>query len=346
MKLSEIKILEQNPRAIRSERFKKLCVSIKEFPKMLELRPIIIDENKNIIGGNMRYRALLELGYKEVPKEWIKQANEFTEEEIKRFIITDNLGFGDWDYDLLENEWNTQELMKWGVDLPKWDISKDLNDNDTKNNEDNEEDEDVLSPFEDDDYIFESNNEFEVPNLLLEKQATKLILPFAPWGADSRAKKGVSTYHFYVDDYRFENIFKNPTKVLLSGVKAIVEPNISTFDTTPVAYGLHLIYKKRWISRFFQENGIKVYADLNVANKFKEYNKLGIPKGYNAFFTRGYTNRLEYLKKEIKIAQEISGKEIPNLLVYGGGKRVKELCVKYSLVYIEQFMQNRGNNSK
>lgn len=71
--------------------------------------------------------------------------------------------------------------------------------------------------------------------------------------------------------------------MLTSGVKALVEPNLSVYDTTPIAYGLQQIYKKRWISRYFQECGIKVYADLNVSVKFKEYNKLGLPKGYNAF---------------------------------------------------------------
>ena len=128
------------------------------------------------------------------------------------------------------------------------------------------------------DCLYESNNEFDIPNLLLEEQAGKLLLPFAPWGADSRLRKDVATYHFYVDDYRFEAIWKDPIKVLTSGVKALVEPNLSVYDTTPIAYGLQQIYKKRWISRYFQECGIKVYADLNVSVKFKEYNKLGLPK--------------------------------------------------------------------
>lgn len=192
-----------------------------------------------------------------------------------------------------------------------------------------------------DDVIYESNNKYEIPNLLLEMQAGKLMLPFAPWGAESRLRKGVATYCFYVDDYRFEAIWKDPIKVLTSGVKAVVEPNLSLYDTTPIAFGLHQIYKKRWISRYFQECGILVYADLNIAHKFYEYNKLGIPKGYNAFFTRGYTNKLEYLKMEHEIAREISGKEVPNLLVYGGGNKIKDYCIEHSLVYVEQFMQSK-----
>ena len=73
--------------------------------------------------------------------------------------------------------------------------------------------------------------------------------------------------HFYVDDYRFDAIWKDPAKVLKSGVKALVEPNCSLYDTTPIAYGLHQIYKKRWIARYFQECGILIYADLNVSIK-------------------------------------------------------------------------------
>ena len=191
------------------------------------------------------------------------------------------------------------------------------------------------------DCIYESDNEFEIPSLLIDKQAGKLELPFAPWGADSRLRKDIITYHFYVEDYRFDAIWKNPVKVLSSGVKAIVEPNCSLFDTTPIAYGLQQIYKKRWISRYFQECGILVYADLNVSKKFKEYNKMGIPKGYNAFFTRGYADRIEYLKMELETAKDISELKIPNLIVYGGGEKIRKFCIENSLVYVEQFMNNK-----
>ena len=98
---------------------------------------------------------------------------------------------------------------------------------------------------------------------------------------------------------------------------------------------------KRWISRFWQECGAKIYADLNVAKKFYKYNRLGIPDGYNAFATRGYSDRQEYLKMEITIAREISGKDNPNMIVYGGGEKIKELCVQNNVLYVEQFMANR-----
>lgn len=104
-----------NPRIIKDDKFKKLVQSIKDFPKMLELRPIVIDENNVVLGGNMRLRALQELGIKEVP---VLYANDLTEEQKKEFIIKDNVGFGEWDWDVLANEWNEEELTEWGLDVP------------------------------------------------------------------------------------------------------------------------------------------------------------------------------------------------------------------------------------
>ena len=84
-----------------------------------------------------------------------------------------------------------------------------------------------------------------------------------------------------------------------------------------------------------------MYADLNVSRKFRDFNLMGIPKGYDAFFTRGYSDRVEYLKDEIEIARGISGKEVPNLIVYGGGEQIRKLCIENSLVYVTDFINNK-----
>jgi len=117
MKLSEIKINPKNPRLIKDDRFKKLVKSLQEFPKMMKLRPIVVDSNMQILGGNMRFKALKELGYKDIPDNWVKRADELTEAEMRRFIITDNVPFGDWDLDILQ-EWDSKELIEWGIELP------------------------------------------------------------------------------------------------------------------------------------------------------------------------------------------------------------------------------------
>ena len=104
MKLSEIKSNPNNPRIIKDDKFHKLVNSIKDFPQMMELRPIVIDENNIVLGGNMRLKALKELKYTEIADEWIKRASELTESEKQQFIIKDNVGFGDWDWELLAND--------------------------------------------------------------------------------------------------------------------------------------------------------------------------------------------------------------------------------------------------
>jgi len=118
MKFKDIHINKSNPRLIKDDKFAKLVNSIREFPKMMELRPIVVDNNMTILGGNMRYKALQELGYKEIPDAWVKRADELTDEEKQRFIIADNVGFGEWDMDILANEWDKEKLEEWGLDIP------------------------------------------------------------------------------------------------------------------------------------------------------------------------------------------------------------------------------------
>jgi ParB-like chromosome segregation protein Spo0J len=121
MKISEIHINPENPRIIKDENFKSLVNSIREFPKMMKLRPIVIDNEKMVLGGDKRYKALKELKYKDIPDDWVKYADDLTEEEKKRFIILDNLNSGSWDWDMLANEWNEELLADWGLEIPDLD---------------------------------------------------------------------------------------------------------------------------------------------------------------------------------------------------------------------------------
>jgi len=116
MKVTDIKSNPNNPRIIKDEKFEKLKKSIKEFPKMMALRPMVINEDNIVLGGNMRLKALKELGYTDVPDEWVKRAEYLTDEEARRFIIADNVGFGEHDWDILANEWDTDELADWGLE--------------------------------------------------------------------------------------------------------------------------------------------------------------------------------------------------------------------------------------
>lgn len=129
MKLSEIRLNDDNPRYIKDEQFEKLVKSIREFPRMLELRPIVVDGDGVIVGGNMRYRALLEIGYTEVDDTWVKQAADFTPEELREFIIKDNVPFGSWDWEQLANSWDVEELSGWGLEIPDFESGDDELDN-------------------------------------------------------------------------------------------------------------------------------------------------------------------------------------------------------------------------
>lgn len=123
MDYKQLKLNPNNPRIIKDDKYKKLKQSLKDFPQMLELRPIVYDDTNTILGGNMRLRALQELASEgmEIKDEWFKKASELTEEQKKEFIIKDNVPFGEWDYDILANEWSDLPLDGWGLDIDGWD---------------------------------------------------------------------------------------------------------------------------------------------------------------------------------------------------------------------------------
>lgn len=113
--ISDIKTNSKNPRNISEEKFNKLIKSIKDFPEMLKIRPLVIDDTNTVLGGNMRLKALLALKYTKVP---VIRANTLTEAQKKEFTIKDNIGFGEWEWDTIANEWDIYKLTEWGMDMP------------------------------------------------------------------------------------------------------------------------------------------------------------------------------------------------------------------------------------
>lgn len=129
VKISVVKSNPNNPRIIKDNKFKKLVQSIEDFPEMLQLRPIVVNKDNIILGGNMRHKACIDAGLKEV---YIIKADKLTEQQQEEFVIKDNSNFGEWDWDLLANQFDTRELIQWGIDVPKFDLdedTKDLSDN-------------------------------------------------------------------------------------------------------------------------------------------------------------------------------------------------------------------------
>ena len=120
--IKTVKKNPNNPRIIKDDKFLKLVNSIKEFPKMLEIRPIVVNADMIVLGGNMRLKACIEAGLKEVP---IIKANDLTEDEQRQFIIKDNVSGGEWDWEMLSNEWDTEQLEDWGLDVPDFEVETD-----------------------------------------------------------------------------------------------------------------------------------------------------------------------------------------------------------------------------
>jgi hypothetical protein len=114
-KIYKLKTYPGNPRIIKDHKFRTLVKSIKEFPEMLEVRSLVVNEKMQVIGGNMRLKAAIYLGHKEV---WIEKVSNWSEKKEREFMIKDNNAFGEWDHDLLANDWNEEDLYDWGLDLP------------------------------------------------------------------------------------------------------------------------------------------------------------------------------------------------------------------------------------
>jgi len=128
MKVSELKANPKNPRIIKDDKFAKLVQSIKDFPQMMEKRPIVcvtdVDGKLYPLGGNMRLKAIRELGYKEIPDTWIMLADDWTVEQRNEFVVKDNLAMGEWMWDELTDMFDVSDLENWGLDIPEDDIKK------------------------------------------------------------------------------------------------------------------------------------------------------------------------------------------------------------------------------
>jgi len=121
VKINNVKLNPNNPRLIKDDKFKKLVQSIKDFPEMLDIRPIVVNKDMIILGGNMRYKACKEAGLKEIPVI----ITDLTEEQQKEFLIKDNTSGGEWDWEVLSNEWDSDQLADWGLDLVGFDLDSD-----------------------------------------------------------------------------------------------------------------------------------------------------------------------------------------------------------------------------
>jgi len=180
------------------------------------------------------------------------------------------------------------------------------------------------------DWIWPSDNDFCIPLLLKDRQPRGLELPTNRWGAKARGDRMVgSTFHFYTDDYRFEGLWKDPTKIINSGCNAVAETNFSTNDEMPFPVFLWHLYRKRWLSRYWQSYGIEIWADLAVTPRYRQYSLLGVPKGWGAYSSYAYGGHtIEYVIEEVAMAKEHAGTDDILMWVICGEESDLEECRK------------------
>lgn len=162
MLLKDIKANPNNPRLIKDDKFNKLVKSIKEFPEMLNLRPIVINSDSIVLGGNMRLKACKEAGLREVP---VILADDLSEEQQRQFIIKDNVGYGEWDWGDLANKWNSEELEDWGLEIPGFDNVNDLGEDFTLRDGDK-------SPFQQMTFTLADEQAYVIKNAIDEMKRT------------------------------------------------------------------------------------------------------------------------------------------------------------------------------
>jgi len=189
------------------------------------------------------------------------------------------------------------------------------------------------------DTIFPGEQQFGIPILSLDYMATEVTLPCVKWGEIGAKNQMNGTWHFYVYDGKLYRIEFNPEQLLASNAQNFVEINYSIRNAHSRAYALGQIFRKRQIARWLQSKGRRVLVDMNVGRKHMKDNLLGVPEGWTAFATRGYTSKVDYINDQINAALEIAGTEDILFLVYGGGEAIEECCKAAGCVYIPERMQ-------
>ncbi len=188
------------------------------------------------------------------------------------------------------------------------------------------------------DGLWPTDNEWGVPLLSLERQADALDVPVDKWGARGRRQAGTGTYHFYTEDYRFSGLWTTPDAVPQSGCVNAVEPNFSVSAWTPRAVALWATFRKRWLARYWQSQGIRIFVDLNVARPHDDINMLGVPRGWRAYATRAYSERMEDLDIDLAVARTHAGGQDVLFVVYGGNTSVQEWCLANGAIWVPHHM--------
>jgi hypothetical protein len=347
VKLSELKLndgsygLPKNPRFIKDTRFTALCNSIRDNPEYMPARPIIVDEAGVILGGNMRWRACKQLGMKTVPAEWVKVLEGLSVEKKRRFIIMDNRGYGEDDFDALGAEWELDELVLAGFDPLEL---GDLLNSDLDNYQD-EEYEPTLTTSDaelhalNDSAQFASTNDWGIPDLLPNLCKTIPTMTKAPRVDTEDPEKTLVVLNtekmtptirkgilaFYVEDHRFEACWRGaPSFVETHKLKewgGVLSPDFSIWRDHPLTIQLWNVFRARWCARFWQELGVNVMPSVSWGDsRTYPFCFLGLPSKPCVVAIQCRTTRDRIGKKLFAegFAEMMRVVDPQNVIVYGG----------------------------
>jgi hypothetical protein len=333
-KLSELVPWERNPRQIREDEAQRLAESLDEFG---QVDIIAIGPGGEIYNGHQRLNVWAGEHGPDLEVAVRVASRELTEKEREKLTILLHKGtIGEFDFDLLANDFELDDLLEWGFSESDFQL-------DWGDDGDVSEDEPDLTRHDVPDALWPTDNEWGVPLLDATLQASAVELPVSLWGAVQRKARMKGTWLFYCDDYRFEALWADPSDVVNTQCRAVVEPNFTVGPQTPKAVALWQVYRKRWLARWWQSFGIKTLVDVNIdMATFADIALLGVPEGWKAYATRGYSDRMEFTIMEYEAAKAHAGCD-PLFLLYGGGKACQELAKERGWVYISEHMdQKRG----
>jgi len=318
----------RNPRQINKTQAKRLADSFNEFG---QVETIAIGPTNEVYNGHQRLGVLMDKHGGDYEVEVRVASEPLTEKQREKLTVYLHKGAaGEWNFDTLANEFELEELLDWGFD--KRDLELDLW------VKEDEEPKDEPIPDEDlvkrvPDAVWGSDNLYGIPMLDLNMQADHLEAPFAGWGTMVRKNKMTGTYHFYVDDNRFEQVWRDPVGVANSACYAVVEPNFSVYTDMPKAVAIWQMFRKRWLARWFQSIGIRIIVDLNIAHRHDDLRFIGVPEGWKSYCTRAYSARLDETLVEYEEAVKHAGGGTILFVCYGGGKKAEELSMERGWIW-------------
>ena len=331
--ISSVCFDNQNARKHEERSISSISSSLLQFGQQ---KPIVIDGDNKVLAGNGTLQAAIGLHWTNI---WAVKT-ELRGALAVAFAIADN---------------RTAELSSWEEDVlwSQLDSLSDANEElflstgftETEMERLQPEDEELGLPVEAENkkepsVVYPSEPEWGIPILKLDMQATSVVLPVRVWGSVARSRKMNGTWVFYTDDYRFTGLLENPSQLIGTGALVSGEMNFSICPDTPKVCALYSVYRKRQMSRFWQEKGVKIIVDLfSTTSVIGDLDLLGVPEGWGAYSTRSSSiNPISSIEFAYERASKHCGADPHLFLVYGGDKTVQRLCSLRGWIWVNEYM--------